>query len=54
MENKPLISVIVPVYNVQKYVRSQLKVFYSRLIKILKLYWWMMARQMKVVSFVIC
>ena len=54
MENKPLISVIVPVYNVQKYVRKSVESIYSRLIKILKLYWWMMARQMKVVRFVIC
>lgn len=54
MENKPLISVIVPVYNVQKYVRKSVESILQQTYKILKLYWWMMARRMKVVRFVIC
>ncbi len=45
MENKPLISVIFQYIMYRNMLESQLKVFYSRLIKILKLYWWMMAHR---------
>ena len=35
MENKPLISVIVPVYNVQKYVRKSVESILQQTYKIL-------------------
>ena len=54
MENKPLISVIVPVYNVQKYVRKSVESILQQTYKNLEIILVMMARQMKVVRFCIC